>query len=159
MASLLCIPQFIALNFQAHTFASGHCWLRHARGRGALILPSMPPWKCSPCKWLLLFCFFTQSRVKVAQLQACVSSVGAVRDVWLSSVGVAHLASCLLNRLWSGFLAGDWLLETQQRTLKDLFTGPHQIYPVFNCIGEQSLSALQILGKAELYNRAIIAGV
>lgn len=131
MASLLCIPQFIALNFQALTFASGHCSLRHARGRGALILPSMPPWKCSPCKWLLLFCFFSQSTVKVVQLHACVSSGGAVTDVWLSSVGVAHLASCLLNRLWSGFLAGDWLLENTAANFK---RSVHRSTPDLSCI-------------------------
>lgn len=51
---------------------------------------------------------------------------------------------------------GDELLE---QTLKDAFAGPRWIYPVFNCIWEQSVSALQILAKARLYNRVIIAGV
>lgn len=144
MAMLLCIPQFIALNLLAHTLASGHCSLRHARGRGGALTQHA-------LYANVLFPF--GSTVRVIWLQACEFCVGTERDVWL---WLSRCGSCQVTSLTDLALAGDGLLEW---TLKDVFTGPHQIYPVFNCIGEQSVSALQILGKAELYNRAIIAGV
>lgn len=108
MATLLCIPQFIALNFLAHTFASGHCSLRHARGKGALILPSMLPCKCSLCKWLLLFLHSANGLVASAcreQLQARGSG----------SVGVGFFGGWPPSHPWFKFPCR-WLLVTKHRS-------------------------------------------
>lgn len=80
MATLLCTPQFIALNFLAHTFVSGHCSLRHARGR-ALIRHSMPPWNCSLCKWLFFCTHSKNGSCWVVRL--CIFVGAAVTDTWL----------------------------------------------------------------------------
>ncbi len=156
MATLLCIPQFIALKFLAHTFASGHCLLRHARSGGALILPSMPPWKCSLCKWLFFYFFDPEWECLAASI--CIQW-GCFNRCGCGLVGVALWLMTSLTDLVHVCRLLTGCYKTQHWTLKDPFTGPHQIYPVFNCIREQSLSALQILAKAELNNRVIIAGV
>lgn len=75
MATLLCIPQFIALNLLAHTFASGHCSLRHAGERGgAALIPA-----CSLCKWLPFYIWlYSESGVHD---MGPVCTTGTIHDV------------------------------------------------------------------------------
>lgn len=100
----------------------GHCSLRHARGRrGALIQHVLY------ANAFFLLCIYAESDSEWILQQTCAMA----QEVWLY---------CQVTSLKDLVLAYEGLFEL---TLKDVFTGPHQIYPVFNCIGEQSVSALQ----------------
>lgn len=122
MATLLCISQFIALNFLVQTFASGHCSLWHTRGRKALFLPACLPGNAFMAHGCFLLFLFL----------ACCNHVHSLRvllHIWgWWSRGIAFWTSDLLNRLGLDFVAGGWLLGNRAVNFKKICS---QVYTSF----------------------------
>lgn len=129
------------------------------RRGGWLILPSMPHSGNSKCKCVsmdetLCACVWTVFQVCILKSICLSRFFGEYVRVTSSK----YSGTCFTTPRKTSECNCGKLQKT--RRVADTFTGPDQICPVFNCIGEQSFSAPQILCKAAArYNGSIIAGV